>query len=180
MLELSLNILDIAQNSIKAKATRLEIDILEDFQDNLLTITIQDNGCGMSEEFLRNVTNPFTTTRTERKVGLGLPFFKQAAEDTGGSLTIKSEVGVGTSVIATFTHDHIDRQPLGDIAGTIFSIVSMNPMLALYYKHVVNGETFIFDTEEVRGVLGDVPLDSLDVLLWIQGYLNEGINNLYE
>lgn len=172
MKELSLHILDIAQNSISAKCTRLDIALTE--QDGLLTLTIADDGCGMSPEFLAAVTDPFTTTRTTRKVGLGLPLLRLAAEQTGGALAIESAVGVGTTVTATFTAGHIDCPPLGDMPGTIALLIQGAPSIELTYSRKTPKCAFTFDTREVREVLGaDVSLAEPEVFLWIQGYLWE-------
>ncbi len=175
MKEISLNILDIAQNSVSAKATEIGIKIEESLKKNVLAIHITDNGCGMDEEFLSKVTDPFTTTRTTRKVGLGLPLFKMAAEQAGGEFKIESEKGVGTKVTATFVHDNIDRSPLGDMTGTMISLISMNAELDFVYSHTTDSGKFVFDTKEIRDALGDVPLSEYEVLEWIKQYINEGL-----
>ncbi len=178
MKELSLHILDIAKNSVKAKATLIEISIVEDVNNNLLTIEIKDNGCGMSKEFLKTVKDPFSTTRTTRKVGMGIPLFEAACIQCGGELNITSELGVGTTLTATFELDNIDRAPIGDMAGTIQTLISGSPAMEFIYRHIKNSKTFVLDTREIRQVLGDVPLDTIDVLMWIDGYVNEGLNEL--
>ena len=178
MKELSLNILDIAQNSVKAGATLVTITVDAQPAENCLTITVADNGCGMSEEFVRRVTDPFTTTRTTRKVGLGIPLFKLSAEQAGGDFSIRSKVGEGTVVTARYELGHIDRMPLGDIAGTISALVGADPAIDFVYEQRVGAESFVLDTREVRGILGDVPLDSPEVLLWIREYLSEQITNM--
>jgi len=180
MIEISLHILDIAQNSIKANASLVEIAVEENTQSNQLIVIIKDDGCGMSPEFLKDVTNPFRTTRTTRKVGLGLSMFKSAAELTGGSFLITSEVGVGTEVKATFVYDSIDRQPLGDMASTVSTIISGHPQIDYIYRHSYNGNEFELNTRELRKVLGDeVSLSEIDVVNWIEDYINEGIQNIY-
>lgn len=126
MRELSLNVLDIAQNSISAGAKLIEIDIREDTAKRLLTIRIADDGCGMTREKLKSVTDPFYTTRTTRKVGMGVPLFRMAAEMTGGSFEIDSEPGKGTVVTALFHTDHVDFVPLGDICSTVTMLICMN------------------------------------------------------
>ena len=119
MTEISLNILDVAQNSISAGAKLIEISVVADIKSDTLTVVIKDNGCGMDEEKLKKVIDPFFTTRTTRKVGLGIPFYKLAAENTGGTFNITSQLGLGTTVTAVFGLSHIDRMPLGDINFTI-------------------------------------------------------------
>jgi len=175
MKELSLHILDIAKNSVKAKATLIEIIVEEDTNKNLLTIEIKDNGCGMSKEFLRTVKDPFSTTRTTRKVGMGISLFEAAAVQCGGKLDITSEVGVGTTLTTTFELDSIDRAPLGDMAGTMVTLISGSPSIDFMYKHTKDNNEFILDTREVRQILGEVSLDMPDVLMWIEGYINEGL-----
>ncbi len=178
MKELSLHILDIAKNSVKAKADLIEIEIIEDAEKNLLTVRISDNGCGMSPEFLKTVKDPFSTTRTTRKVGMGISLFEAAAMQCGGGLTITSELGVGTTLTVTFALDHIDRAPLGDMAGTMVVLISGSPEIDFLYRHEINGKSFTADTREFRKVLGDIPLDTPDVLSWIDGYIKEGLSDL--
>ena len=180
MTELSLHILDIVQNSIKAGADLIEITVTENIADNLLVISIDDNGCGMEKEFLKDVVNPFRTTRTTRKVGLGLSLLKNACELTGGHLEIDSEVGVGTKVKATFTHNSIDRQPLGDMASTMSAIIGGNDTIDYIYTHKFNDSSFVFSTAEIRKVLGeDIELSNLDILNWIESYITEQEDILY-
>ncbi|MEG1525333.1 MAG: ATP-binding protein [Clostridia bacterium] len=178
MKELSLNVLDIAQNSIKAGAAHLSIRLEQ--IGNRLTITILDDGRGMPPEFLQIVTDPFTTTRTTRKVGMGLPLFKLAAEQTGGTLNITSkqqgdgEEMHGTCVVATFLTDHMDCAPIGDMTSTILTLLQGSPTLGLTYAYVTeNGEKHL-STDEMRDTLGeDIPLDAPEVLAWVRDYLDE-------
>ena len=181
MKELSLNVLDIAQNSIKAEALQIDILIVED--ENSLTFTVTDDGKGMTREFLENVTNPFTTTRKTRKVGLGLPLLKMAAEMTGGSLSIESRSREeyedhGTVVKATFRKDSIDYVPLGDIVGTVEVLVQGIGKENFYFRHEMPKGTVELSTAEMREMLGDVPLNSPDVVLWVREYLQEAYNEV--
>ncbi len=178
MKELSLHILDIAQNSITAGATLVTISIAEDTVKDILTISIEDNGKGMSEEFLAKVRDPFTTTRTTRPVGMGISLFESAAKACGGGLDIKSELGVGTVVTTEFKHSHIDRAPIGDMAETFVTIIGTNPNIDYVYNHSINGESFTMDTRELKAVLGEVPLDIPDVTMWIKENINESLNNI--
>lgn len=164
MKDLSLHILDIAQNSITAKATLIQIAIVEDTIADTYTITITDNGYGIPPDMLARVTDPYTTSRTTRKVGLGIPLFKQNAERTGGGLTITSEVGKGTVLTAVFVHSNIDRPVLGDIAGVVVILVSANPSIDFVYTHVVNQQSYVFDTREVREALDGIPLNEPSVI----------------
>lgn len=179
MRELSLNILDIAQNSITAGASLITIEIAEDTATKTLIIGIYDNGKGMSEEQVRSVIDPFFTTRTTRKVGMGIPLFKMAAEQTGGSLQIKSELGVGTEVRATFKTDSVDFTPLGDVAATVQMLISMNTDRDFIYRRLVDGRDFTLDTREVKEILGDVPLDAYEVSQWLIEFINENTHELY-
>ena len=177
MKELSLNILDIAQNSIKANAAHLTIRLAK--TDNWLTVEIADDGTGMSPDFVQEAANPFTTTRTTRKVGMGLPLFKMAAEQTGGTFSIESQQAQregdahGTTVTATFDTAHVDCEPLGDITETILTLIQGNPDLSLTYEWISEAGEQRLSTDEMREILGeDVPLNSPDVLAWARAYLN--------
>ena len=173
MTEISLNILDVAENSTKAGAKLVEISVLVDFNQDTLTVIIKDDGCGMTEEQVAKVIDPFYTTRTTRKVGLGVPFFKQAAEATGGSFEIKSQVGVGTYEKAVFVLSSIDRMPLGDICLTMQNLIVYHPETDFLYTYKVDNDGFVLDTREFREILGDVPFDTPDVAEYILEYLRE-------
>jgi len=176
--ELSLNILDIAQNSVKAGAGEISIILIEN--DETLSIEIDDNGCGMTPEFLADVINPFTTTRTTRKVGLGVPLFKMAAEQTDGSFEICSRCerdypeNHGTEVKAVFRKNHLDFTPLGDIISTVVVLIQGQPHIHWIFNHKINEKSVELDTDELKAVLGDVPLDNYEVIAWIEEYLKEG------
>lgn len=178
MKELSLHILDIAENSVKAEASLIKITVSEDTQNNLLTICIDDNGCGMSEEFLKNVKDPFHTTRTTRRVGMGISLFEAAAVQCGGGLDISSKEGIGTSVTVRFLLNHIDRAPLGDMAGTMQTLIGGSPDINFIYRHTKDGKEFVLDTRQMRSALDGVPLNTPEVLLWVCDSVNEGINEL--
>jgi anti-sigma regulatory factor (Ser/Thr protein kinase) len=147
MQDLSLHILDIAENSINASAKNIDIRIVEDTKKDMLTIEIIDDGKGMNSEFKDKVIDPFTTTRTTRKVGLGIPLLKAASEIAGGRLTIESAPGTGTIVTATFQLSHIDRKPVGSMADTILTLAAGNPEINIRYIHKRNGKEFVFDTK---------------------------------
>ncbi len=178
MKELSLHILDIAQNSITAGANLVEIVVLEDILANAFSISISDNGKGMSREFLKKVRDPFITTRTTRGVGMGISLFESAAISCDGSFEITSEFGVGTIVNAHFSHNHIDRQPLGNIAETIATLIFVNPTVDFAYKYNLNGGTFELDTRQIKEILSGAPIDTLEVILWMKEYINSGIEEL--
>lgn len=173
MRELSLNILDIAQNSIAAGASLVIIDVAEDSEADRLTIRIEDNGRGMTAEQVAQVSDPFYTTRTTRKVGMGIPLFRMAAEQAGGGLTITSEPGKGTCVTASFILSSIDRMPLGDMVGTISALIRLNPHLDFLYRRRRDDRQEELDTRQLRQVLDGVPLDTPEVMQWIEGALRE-------
>ena len=173
MKELSLHLLDVAKNSVAAGARHVEIELAED-GEGWLTIAIRDDGRGMDPEFLARVTDPFTTTRTTRKVGLGLPLYRLAAEQTGGSLDIQSEVGKGTAVTARFLRRHMDCPPLGDLAGTVALLIQGSPYIELTYHHTTPNGTAELSTAQLREILGDdVSLAEPEIFAWIQDYLTE-------
>ncbi len=177
--ELSQHILDIFENSVTAGASLVHIDIQEDFERDRLSITVEDNGRGMDKEMLARLADPWVTTRTTRKVGLGIPFFKQSAEMCNGSFEIISEVGKGTRTRATFQHSHIDRPPLGDLVGTLICMMVGNPKVDIVYRHRVDGKEFLLETREIREVLGeDVSLSDPEVLAFLRSMLEEGLHSL--
>ena len=180
MRELSLNVLDIAQNSVSAGALLVEIELIENTENHELLIGIYDNGKGMTREQVENVRDPFFTTRTTRKVGMGISLFKFAAEMTGGRLEIESEVGVGTRVRAYFRTDHLDFTPIGDMTSTIISLVTMNLHMDFLYRRKVDDKEFTVDTRQLKEILGDVPLNEPSIALWIQQYINENTKQLLE
>lgn len=182
MKELSLNILDIAQNSVKAEADTIIINLNED--DNILSVKISDNGYGMKKDFLDNVTNPFTTTRTTRKVGLGIPLFMLACSQTEGEFFITSRhiseypENHGTDISATFNKNHLDFTPLGDIVSTIVVLIQGQPGIRWIFEHKTNSGSVSLDTDDLKEVLGDVPLDAFEVITWIGEYLKEQYNEI--
>lgn len=180
MKELSLHILDIAQNSISAKATCIHIFIEEEKSKNSLKIEIKDNGKGMDEELLKNVTDPFVTTRKTRKVGLGISLFKSAAERCNGNFEIRSKVGIGTVVMAQFQRDHIDRAPIGNMVDTIITLIIANEGIDYLYTHKLDGKVYTFDTMEIRKILGDVPLTDVMVMDWIRNHMADELGSILD
>lgn len=177
MKELSLNILDIVENSTKAEAELVEIEIIE--RTDSMTIRISDNGCGMKDDVLKSVNDPFYTTRTTRKVGMGIPLFRLSAEQTGGSLTITSKHideypdDHGTTVTAVFDKTHIDFTPLGDIISTLVTLIQGHPYIDFIFNHSLSERLISLNTREMREVLGDLPLDTFEILIWIRENLEE-------
>ena len=179
MRELSLNVMDVAQNSVRAEASLVTIIVSESDREDSLRISIGDNGCGMTEEQVQQVIDPFFTTRTTRKVGLGVPLFKLSAEQTGGNFDIQSKPGVGTTTTATYVKSHVDMTPLGDINSTIAILIRCNPDIDFVFVHTTDNGSFTLDTRELREVLGDVSLDTPDVVDWITEFLKEQTEIIY-
>ncbi|MDR2903115.1 MAG: ATP-binding protein [Clostridiales bacterium] len=180
MKDLSMHILDIAQNSVRAEATDILLEIDENPAENRLTITIGDNGKGMSAEMLESVRDPFTTSRTTRKVGLGIPMLEQTCLQCGGKLDLISTPGKGTTITASMDYNNIDRPPLGDLVDSLLILVITNQHINFKYSHIYNGNPFVFNTAEIKEVLGDVPFDEPDVRDWIKGFLTEGLAEIKE
>lgn len=182
MKELSLNILDITENSVKAGATLTEI-LIEENESNL-SITIKDNGCGMDDEILKSVTDPFYTTRTTRRVGMGIPLLKLAAEQTGGEVRISSSVAHsvgdphGTVVSAHFNKNHLDFTPLGDVISTVATLIQGHPDTDFYFLHRNSGGEVELDTREIKQVIEDIPINDFEIICWIRDNLKEQYENL--
>lgn len=175
MKDLALHILDIIQNSVTAGATLIKLEIGEIPKQDIYSVKFTDNGKGMDKSMIQQVTDPFFTTRTTRKVGLGLSLLKQNAERTGGRLLIHSTPGNGTEVEATFGFSHIDRLPTGDIAGTLALTVSSYPAIDFIYTHNTKEGTFIFDTKEIKETLEVVPISNPQVIAFMKDLIRENL-----
>ena len=178
MKDLSLHVMDILQNSTRAKATLIKFTIIENEEQDIYELIFEDNGCGMSEETLQRVTDPFFTTRTVRKVGLGIPLLKQNCEKTGGRFSISSQVGVGTEVHAVFSHKHIDRPALGDIATTIVYTASAYPDIHFIYKHIHNDKEYVFDTQEIAEVLDGISIQNPEIIAYLVEMVRENLKEI--
>jgi anti-sigma regulatory factor (Ser/Thr protein kinase) len=178
MEDLSLHILDVAENGIRAGAKQIKILVDESLGDDLLTIVIEDDGKGMSPEFLSTVMDPFVTTRTTRKVGLGLSLFQQSALESDGAFEVQSKPGVGTKVTVTMRYSHIDRKPMGDMVSTILTLIEGNPSVDIFYNHRKGSGEYVLDTREVRAELGDIPMNIPPVVSLLQSNLTEGLKEL--
>ncbi len=178
MKDISLHILDIANNSVSAGATLIEIEIYEQPLAGILTIKIKDNGRGMKPEILQKVTDPFYTTRTNRKVGMGIPLLKQNAEQTGGSLKIQSEERVGAELTAVFNTNHIDCPPLGNIAEIMTILITGNPKIDFLYTHKIENQEFSLDSRQIKEILEDVPINSPPMVRYIREMLTENIEEI--
>ena len=180
MKDLSLNLLDIAENSVKAGATLTQLLLTQ--EGDILTFQVVDDGSGMTEEVLKGVVDPFYTTRTTRKVGLGLPLLRMTAEMTGGRMTVESRHkdaypdNHGTTVTAVFYTDHIDCPPVGDMVATVTTLIQGHPDTDFLFRHVIDGAAVELDTRELRAVLGDVSLAEYEILQWITGFLQDQYN----
>jgi signal transduction histidine kinase len=175
MLELAQHILDIAENSIRAGAKLIAISIKEDTLANLLTVEISDDGCGMKKEEISRALDPFYTTKTVRRVGLGLPLLKDAAQASGGKLDLQSRAGKGTDVTASFQLNHLDRQPLGNISATLISLIAANSEIDFIYDHRHNDRQFKLDTRVIRNEIDDIPIYHPAVIKYIRGVIEEGL-----
>ena len=178
MLTLANHILDIAENSVRAGATLIEISIAEDSESDVLAIEIEDNGHGMNPEVLHKVLDPFYTTKTVRRVGLGLLLLKDAAERSGGTFQLESQENSGTTVKATFGLRHLDRQPLGDVINIILILIISNSEVDFFYKHRHNDRQFEMDTREIRKEIEDVPINHPEIIKYIRGIFEDGLRNI--
>lgn len=175
MKEIALHLLDIAENSVAADARTVTLAITEDLKNDRLELAVQDDGKGMNPELVAQLGDPFVTSRTTRQVGLGIPFLKAAAEACNGGLCITSAVGRGTRLEAHFQRSHIDRMPLGDLAGTLLTLIVAYPHVHWIMRYQADAAAFVFDSEPIRQVLGDVPLTEPAVLGCVRKMLEQGV-----
>ena len=183
MREIALHLMDIAENSVAADSRNIRMDVLEDLQADSLKVSVTDDGRGMDGETAKRVLDPFYTTRTTRKVGLGIPLLKLAAEQSGGDLRLETETDKGTHIEASFRHSHIDRMPLGDVSTTFLTLLISYPHIHWVFKYRMtekDGSTksFELDDEEIKSALGDIPMTEPDVLKILRGTIEEGIEAL--
>jgi hypothetical protein len=178
MKTLSLNILDIVQNSLRAKALEILIEINESGKEDMYRIIVEDNGKGIPADMLKDVTDPFVTSRTKRRMGLGLPLLKHHAELTGGKLEISSEEGKGTRIEASFSYTHIDRQPLGDITGVVKILVAANPQVNFIYHHTTEEGSYRFSTRETKEYLEVENLNDRELLKEIGNMIDENLSEI--
>ena len=180
MEDLSLHILDVVENGIRAGATIIEIEVIELPSQNRLEIIIRDNGRGMTEDEKRKALDPFFTTKSQRtkKFGLGLPFLRQSAQEAGGDMEIISEQGKGTTVRAWFEYDHIDRKPLGDMAATIMTLLIGNPEVDFIFKNRYESKAFELDSREVKRALEPLPVWHPEVAAQVEALIRERLNEL--
>ncbi len=180
MRDLSLHLMDVVRNSVDAGAGKIEIYIEADIQEDILKITVKDNGRGMEDSTIKKVTDPFYTTRTTRKVGLGIPLFVETCRRSQGDLTIKSELGKGTEITAVMKISSIDRPPIGDIGNTVAGLQASETEIDYVVGFKCGDKDFTYSTEEVRQVLGnEVSLDNPQVIGWIEESITEGLENIF-
>ena len=178
MKDLSLHILDLIQNSTAVNSTLINLDIIDSIKDNILSFRIKDNGKGMTKEFLAKVTDPYSTTRTTRKVGLGLPLIKMNAENCGGGFKIESELGIGTNLTFWFEHNNIDRPPMGDIAGVFVLTIAQNEDIRFIMSYKTDNDIFTFDTDQVKETLDGIPLNNNDIIKFLREMIEENIKEI--
>lgn len=178
MKDFAMHIMDIVQNSISAAATEITVSITESSLEDKLKLVITDNGKGIPEDMLQNITDPYVTSRITRKVGLGLSLLNQHAISTGGDLKINSKVGVGTQIFANFGLLHYDRQPLGDIAGTIVLLAAANPKIKFVYEHSTSKGSYRFDTDEVNEMLDGMSISEATVIRFLKEMIEENLKEI--
>ncbi len=176
--ELSLHILDIAENSVQAKANKIKVSVEEDSVSDRLRIVIKDNGKGMNPQSVAQVTNPFFTSRTTRKVGLGIPFLKEAAESCNGYLKIESAEGIGTTMEVEFQRSHIDRMPLGDLESTFLNLLVGYPDVHWIFRYKIEKKEFILDDGLIKKELVDIPLSDPTVLSYLRNLISDRMNEI--
>lgn len=178
MNDLALHLIDIVQNSLAAGASLITVRIEENPRDNFLLMSVEDNGCGMNEEQLKKLSDPFFTSRTTRRVGLGVPLLRQTAEQSGGKLEVVSQPGKGTSLTARFLYDHLDRPPLGDVANAIVLMISANPGVDFAYRYSYNEKSYEITTRQLKETLDGTPLNDLYIMEMVEEMIRENQNDL--
>ncbi len=180
MEDISLHILDIAENSVAAGSTLIRIGVIDRRVEDSFVVEIEDNGKGMPEELVAKALDPFFTSRTTRNVGLGLSLLAQAARETGGDISVKSTVGEGTIVRAWFRPAHIDMKPLGDIAETLAVLIAGNPDIdfSFTYDYDKDGSPFTFDTRDIRAELENIPINAPEVISVLRNSLGSALNDI--
>ncbi|MCW3786184.1 ATP-binding protein [Plebeiibacterium sediminum] len=178
MRDIAMHILDIIGNSVRAKATLIEVSVIEKSKDDKLVLIVKDNGCGMDDKMIANALDPFFTSRKTRKVGLGIPLLQQNAQLSDGALIIKSKIGEGTTLEATFVRSHIDRPPLGDLPSTISLMISGNPSVEFVYTHVLDKEQFVLDSREIKQILEGVDITQPNVVRFLTQMVDENLTEI--
>lgn len=180
MQDLSLHLLDIVENSIRAQATQITIELNESVQNNTISLIVADNGKGMNKEMLSKVKDPFVTSRTTRRVGLGVSLLHQNCLNAGGELRIQSEEGKGTKLEAFMQYNHVDRLPLGDLTTSVIMLIQANPKINFIYKHIYNEKVFCLSTYYIKEMLGDVAINETEIIQWLKQYMKQNLIDLYK
>jgi hypothetical protein len=175
MRELAQHITDLLENSVRAGAHRVEIDLDQQLATDWLVLRVADDGSGMAPEAVARAVDPFFTSRTCRRVGLGLPLLDASARRSGGHLSIDSKPGKGTVVEADFRLSNIDTPPLGDLKTTLMCAIAGHPEVNLRYRHTIDGKRFEIDSAVIKSELGDVPLSHPTVLRWLEQHISDGL-----
>ena len=179
MKELAMHVYDLMENSTAANSSLVKLTIRDSLKDNVYAFTIEDNGKGMSPEFLAKVTDPYTTSRTTRKVGLGLPLIKMNSENCGGGMKIESAVGKGTTLNFWFQHNHWDRPPMGDLSGTIVMLCAAHQDIHIIYRHITDEGEFVFDTDEIHEALDGMDMNDVKVYNWLKDMVQENLEEIH-
>ena len=179
MKELAMHVYDLMENSTAANSTEVRLTIKDSLKDNVYAFTIEDNGKGMTPEFMAKVTDPYTTSRTTRKVGLGLPLIKMNTENCGGGMKLQSEVGKGTRLDFWFQHNHWDRPPMGDLSGTIVMLCAAHQDIHIIYKHITDDGEFVFDTDEIKEALDGMDMNDVKVFNWLKEMVQENLEEIH-
>ena len=179
MKELAMHVYDLMENSTAANSTEVQLTIKDSLKDNIYAFTIVDNGKGMTPEFMVKVTDPYTTSRTTRKVGLGLPLIKMNTENCGGGMKLQSEVGKGTRLDFWFQHNHWDRPPMGDLAGTIVMLCAAHQDIHIVYRHITDDGEFVFDTNEIKEALDGMDMNDVKVFNWLKEMVQENLEEIH-
>lgn len=176
MPDIAMHLLDIVYNSIRAFASLITIRIYDSEKENTIEISVEDNGCGMDEETIEKVMDPFFTTRTTRKVGLGVPLFKEGLLATGGSFDIHSKINVGTTIKGNYIKNHWDTPPLGDLPETLVTLIQANEKIDYLFTYTTDSHQFCLDTKEIKDILDGVKINEPEIILWLKDYIKEGLS----
>ncbi|SMO74983.1 Histidine kinase-, DNA gyrase B-, and HSP90-like ATPase [Saccharicrinis carchari] len=178
MRDISMHLLDIVGNSVRAGAALVEVSVIENTNEDTMVLIVKDNGCGMDKETIAKAMDPFFTSRTTRKVGMGIPLLQQNAQLTGGNVLIESQPGNGTLLTATFIRSHIDRPPMGDLPGTLSLMVAGNPNVDFCFTYRINEQEYIFNSRSVKSVLDGVEISQAPVIKFIKEMINENLTEI--
>ena len=178
MREISLHIMDLMENSIRAKARTIKLTITESLTENIYKVSIEDDGVGMSADYVASLFDPYTTTRSTRKIGLGLPLIKMNTRQAGGDTTVESQPGQGTTLSFWYAHNHWDRPPLGDMGGTMAMLAAANENKRITYRHITEKGEYTFDTAEIKKALDNMSINNYDIIKYLKEMINENLSEI--